>query len=88
MSNNDYLVKIIKNEIANMINIRNEISLNLSKDLYSSIDISSIVTLIEILSKNIEVLERNSSVEHEKIVKIISGLPVLYITIRSIPCLK
>ncbi len=86
MNNNGYLNKVIKNELNNMKTIRSEISKNLSEERYSSVDKSSIITSIEILNQNIEVLEKSD--DTEKISRIISGLPALYITIRSIECLK
>ncbi len=85
-NNNGYLLKIIKNELNNMKTIRSEIAKTLSMECYSSVDKSSIITSIDILNQNIEVLEKSD--DTEKISRIISGLPALYITIRSIECLK
>lgn len=84
MSNTVYVNKLIKNEISNMKNIRKEVALNLAKDLYDSKDKVSISKAIDILSKNIEVFKRNSQDEHEKIIKILSGLPLLYLVIKTI----
>ena len=42
----------------------------------------SIIKALDILSKNIEVFKNNS--EHEKIIKILSGLPLLYLVIKTI----
>ncbi len=86
MDNNGYLNKMIKNELSNMKTIRSEISKNLSAERYSVIDKKSIIVSIDILTKNIEVLEKGT--DTEKISKILSGLPTLYITIRSIECLR
>ena len=82
MSNTIYVNKLIKNEISNMKNIRKEIVSNLAKKLYDSKDKVSIIKALDILSKNIEVFKRNS--EHEKIIKILSGLPLLYLVIKTI----
>ena len=82
MSDTIYVKKLIKNEISNMKNIRKEIVSNLAKNLYDSKDKVSIIKALDILSKNIEVFRRNS--EHEKIIKILSGLPLLYIVIKTI----
>ena len=82
MSNTIYVNKLIKNEISNMKNIRKEIVSNLAKNLYDSKDKVSIIKALDILSKNIEVFRRNS--EHEKIIKILSGLPLLYLVIKAI----
>ena len=82
MSNTIYVNKLIKNEISNMKNIRKEIISNLAKNLYDSKDKVSIIKALDILSKNIEVFKNNS--EHEKIIKILSGLPLLYIVIKTI----
>ena len=82
MSNTIYVNKLIKNEISNMRNIKKENVSNLAKNLYDSKDKVSIIKALDILSKNIEVFKRNS--EHEKIIKILSGLPLLYIVIKTI----
>ncbi|MFY9085558.1 hypothetical protein [Aliarcobacter cryaerophilus] len=82
MSNVIYVNKLIKNEISNMRNIKKEIVSNLAKNLYDSKDKVSIIKALDILSKNIEVFKRNS--EHEKIIKILSGLPLLYLVIKAI----
>jgi ABC-type antimicrobial peptide transport system permease subunit len=82
MSNTIYVNKLIKNEISNMKNIRKEIVSNLAKNLYDSKDKVSIIKALDILSKNIEVFKNNS--EHEKIIKILSGLPLLYLVIKTI----
>ena len=82
MSNVIYVNKLIKNEIPNMKNIRKEIVSNLAKNLYDSKDKVSIIKALDILSKNIEVFKRNS--EYEKIIKILSGLPLLYLVIKTI----
>ena len=82
MSNVIYVNKLIKNEISNMKNIRKEIVSNLAKNLYDSKDKVSIIKALDILSKNIEVFKRNS--EYEKIIKILSGLPLLYLVIKTI----
>ena len=82
MSNVIYVNKLIKNEISNMKNIRKEIISNLAKNLYDSKDKVSIIKALDILSKNIEVFKNNS--EHEKIIKILSGLPLLYLVIKTI----
>jgi hypothetical protein len=82
MSDVIYVKKLIKNEISNMKNIRKEIISNLAKNLYDSKDKVSIIKALDILSKNIEVFKNNS--EHEKIIKILSGLPLLYIVIKNI----
>ena len=81
MSNVIYVNKLIKNEISNMKNIRKEIVSNLAKNLYDSKDKVSIIKALDILSKNIEVFKNNS--EHEKIIKILSGLPLLYLVIKT-----
>ena len=82
MSNTIYVNKLIKNEISNMRNIKKEIVSNLAKNLYDSKDKVSIIKALDILSKNIEVFKRNS--EYEKIIKILSGLPLLYLVIKTI----
>ena len=39
---------------------------------------------VDILSKNIVIFKNNFQNEHEKIIKILSGLPLLYIVIKTI----
>ena len=82
MSNTIYVNKLIKNEISNMKNIRKEIVSNLAKNLYDSKDKTLIREAVDILSKNIVIFKNNF--EHEKIIKILSGLPLLYIVIKNI----
>ncbi|MCT7445570.1 hypothetical protein [Aliarcobacter cryaerophilus] len=82
MSNTIYVNKLIKNEISNMKNIRKEIISNLAKNLYDSKDKTLMREAVDILSKNIVIFKNNF--EHEKIIKILSGLPLLYIVIKNI----
>ena len=82
MSNVIYVNKLIKNEISNMKNIRKEIISNLAKNLYDSKDKTLMREAVDILSKNIVIFKNNF--EHEKIIKILSGLPLLYIVIKTI----
>ena len=82
MSNTIYINKLIKNEISNMKNIRKEIISNLAKNLYDSKDKVLMREAVDILSKNIVIFKNNF--EHEKIIKILSGLPLLYIVIKTI----
>ena len=82
MSNTIYVNKLIKNEISNMKNIRKEIISNLAKKLYDSKDKTLMREAVDILSKNIVIFKNNF--EHEKIIKILSGLPLLYIVIKNI----
>ena len=82
MSNVIYVNKLIKNEISNMKNIRKEIISNLAKSLYDSKDKTLMREAVDILSKNIVIFKNNF--EHEKIIKILSGLPLLYIVIKNI----
>ena len=82
MSNTIYVNKLIKNEISNMKNIRKEIISNLAKNLYDSKDKTLMREAVDILSKNIVIFKNNF--EHEKIIKILSGLPLLYIVIKTI----
>ena len=82
MSNTIYVNKLIKNEISNMKNIRKEIISNLAKSLYDSKDKTLMREAVDILSKNIVIFKNNF--EHEKIIKILSGLPLLYIVIKNI----
>ena len=82
MSNTIYVNKLIKNEISNMKNIRKEIISNLAKNLYDSKDKTLMRQAVDILSKNIVIFKNNF--EHEKIIKILSGLPLFYIVIKNI----
>ncbi len=82
MSNTIYVNKLIKNEISNMKNIRKEIISNLAKNLYDSKDKTLMREAVDILSKNIVIFKNNF--EHEKIIKILSGLPLFYIVIKTI----
>lgn len=82
MSNVIYVNKLIKNEISNMKNIRKEIVSNLAKNLYDSKDKTLMHEAVDILSKNIVIFKNNF--EHEKIIKILSGLPLLYLVIKTI----
>lgn len=82
MSNVIYVNKLIKNEISNMKNIRKEIVSNLAKNLYDSKDKTLMREAVDILSKNIVIFKNNF--EHEKIIKILSGLPLLYLVIKTI----
>lgn len=82
MSNTIYVNKLIKNEISNMKNIRKEIISNLAKNLYDSKDKTLMREAVDILSKNIVIFKNNF--EHEKIIKILSGLPLLYLVIKTI----
>ena len=82
MSDTIYVKKLIKNEISNMKNIRKEIISNLAKSLYDSKDKTLMREAVDILSKNIVIFKNNF--EHEKIIKILSGLPLLYIVIKNI----
>ena len=86
MSNTIYINKLIKNEISNMKNIRKEIISNLAKSLYDSKDKTLMREAVDILSKNIVIFKNNF--EHEKIIKILSGLPLLYIVIKTISLSK
>ncbi len=82
MSNTIYVNKLIKNEISNMKNIRKDIISNLAKNLYDSKDKILMREAVDILSKNIVIFKNNF--EHEKIIKILSGLPLFYIVIKNI----
>ena len=86
MSNTIYVNKLIKNEISNMKNIRKEIVSNLAKNLYDSKDKVSIIKALDILSKNIVIFKNNK--KKKKIIKILSGLPLLYIVIKTISLSK
>ena len=82
MSDTIYVNKLIKNEISNMKNIRKEIISNLAKNLYDCKDKTLMREAVDILSKNIVIFKNNF--EHEKIIKILSGLPLLYLVIKTI----
>ena len=84
MSNTIYVNKLIKNEISNMKNMRKEIISNLAKSLYDSKDKILMREAVDILSKNIVIFKNNFQNEHEKIIKILSGLPLFYIVIKTI----
>ena len=71
----------IKNELENMEKFKVKISLKLTNDV-SFIDRTSLNSSLEILIKNIDVL--NTSKDEEKIYKILNGLPAFYITVKSI----
>ena len=79
-----YVKKLIKNEISNMKSIRKEIISNLAKNLYDSKDKTLMREAVYILSKNIVIFKNNFQNEHEKIIKILSGLPLFYIVIKTI----
>ena len=81
---NKHLKILAKAELENMENFKKEIALNLSLNLYSLVDKKTMLNALEILIKNIEVFKSNFK-DEEKISKIISGLPILYITIKNIP---
>ena len=71
----------IKNELENMENFKKKITLKLTNDV-SFIDRTSLNSSLDILIKNIDVL--NNSKNEEKIHKILNGLPAFYITVKSI----
>lgn len=71
----------IKNELENMEDFKIKIALKLAND-ESFIDRTSLNSSLEILIKNIDVL--NTSKDEEKIYKILNGLPAFYITVKSI----
>ena len=71
----------IKNELENMENFKVKIALKLTNDV-GFIDRTSLNSSLEILIKNIDVL--NTSKDEEKIYKILNGLPAFYITVKSI----
>lgn len=83
---NKHLKILAKAELENMENFKREIALNLSLNLYNLVDKNTMLNALEILIKNIEVF-KSSVKNEEKISKIISGLPALYITIKNIPVL-
>ena len=71
----------IKNELENMENFKVKIALKLTDDV-SFIDRTSLNSSLEILIKNIDIL--NTSKDEAKIYKILNGLPAFYITTKSI----
>ena len=71
----------IKNELENMEKFKVKISLKLTSDV-SFIDRTSLNSSLEILIKNIDIL--NTSKNEEKIFNILNGLPAFYITVKSI----
>lgn len=71
----------IKNELENMEKFKVKIALKLTNDV-SFIDRTSLNSSLEILIKNIDVL--NTSKDEKKIFNILNGLPAFYITVKSI----
>ena len=71
----------IKNELENMEKFKVKIALKLTNDV-GFIDRTSLNSSLEILIKNIDIL--NTSKDEEKIYKILNGLPAFYITVKSI----
>ena len=71
----------IKNELENMENFKVKIALKLTNDV-GFIDRTSLNSSLEILIKNIDIL--NTSKDEEKIFNILNGLPAFYITVKSI----
>ena len=71
----------IKNELENMEKFKVKIALKLTNDV-SFIDRTSLNFSLEILIKNIDIL--NTSKDEEKIFNILNGLPAFYITVKSI----
>ena len=71
----------IKNELENMEKFKVKIALKLTNDV-SFVDRTSLNSSLEILIKNIDIL--NTSKDEEKIYKILNGLPAFYITVKSI----
>ncbi len=71
----------IVNELENMEKFKVKIALKLTDDV-SFVDRTSLNSILEILIKNIDVL--NTSKDEEKIYKILNGLPAFYITVKSI----
>lgn len=71
----------IKNELENMEKFKVKIALKLTDDV-SFIDRTSLNSSLEILIKNIDIL--NTSKDEEKIFNILNGLPAFYITVKSI----
>ncbi len=70
----------IKNELENMEKFKVKVSLKLTNDV--SIDRTSLNSSLEILIKNIDILD--TSKDEEKIFNILNGLPAFYITVKSI----
>lgn len=71
----------IKNELENMEKFKVKIALKLTDDV-SFIDRTSLNSSLEILIKNIDILD--TSKDEEKIFNILNGLPAFYITVKSI----
>ena len=71
----------IKNELENMEKFKVKVALKLTSDV-NFIDRTSLASSLEILIKNIDIL--NTSKDEEKIYKILNGLPAFYITVKSI----
>ena len=71
----------IKNELENMEKFKVKVSLKLTSDV-SFIDRTSLNSSLEILIKNIDILD--TSKDEEKIFNILNGLPAFYITVKSI----
>ena len=71
----------IKNELENMEKFKVNVSLKLTNDV-SFIDRTSLNSSLEILIKNIDILD--TSKDEEKIFNILNGLPAFYITVKSI----
>ena len=71
----------IKNELENMEKFKVKISLKLTNDV-NFIDRTSLNSSLEILIKNIDILD--TSKDEEKIFNILNGLPAFYITVKSI----
>ena len=71
----------IKNELENMENFKVKIALKLTNDV-GFIDRTSLNSSLEILIKNIDILD--TSKDEEKIFNILNGLPAFYITVKSI----
>ena len=71
----------IKNELENMEKFKVKIALKLTNDV-SFIDRTSLNSSLEILIKNIDILD--TSKDEEKIFNILNGLPAFYITVKSI----
>lgn len=71
----------IKNELENMEKFKVKIALKLTNDV-GFIDRTSLNSSLEILIKNIDIL--NTSKDEEKIFNILNGLPAFYITVKSI----
>ena len=71
----------IKNELENMEKFKVKIALKLTNDV-GFIDRTSLNSSLEILIKNIDILD--TSKDEEKIFNILNGLPAFYITVKSI----